>query len=135
MQNQDALCGKIARLQELTGNEKRYLEALVRSDRLVTFYCPRCGAEMQHTPIRKLDFLRDYQEAVQSVEQARAIFREWQDNIRKLGSLRTLIAREPDERERLRLCILAIAVITGDQVFRRTELERLEENQNYEETK
>lgn len=132
MQNQDALCGKINGLQELTGNEKRYLEALVRADRLVTLYCPRCGAEMQHTPIRKLEFLRDYQEAVRSVEQARAICREWQDNIRKLGSLRTLIAREPDERERLRLCIQAIAVITGDQVFRMTELERLERKDNHE---
>lgn len=126
MQNQDTLCRKITGLQELTGNEKRYLEALVRADRLVTLYCPRCGTEMQHTPIRKLEFLRDYQEAVRSVEQARAICREWQDNIRKIGSLRTLITREPDERERLRLCIQAIAVMTGDKVFQKTELQRLE---------
>lgn len=56
-----------------------------------------------------------------------AAYREQQDNIRKLGTLRTEIAREPDERERLRLCIQAIGVMTGDKVFLKTELERMED--------
>ena len=54
-------------------------------------------------------------------------FREQQDNIRRIGTLRTAIVRETDERERLRLCIQAIAAMTGDRVFEKTELRRLEE--------
>lgn len=87
---------------------------------------------MQHPPIRKLELLRDYHDAVRIVEQAKAAYREQQDNIRKIGGLRTDIAHEQDERERLRLCIRAIAVMTGDRVFLKTELERLEENRNEE---
>ena len=128
----EALCRKIITLPELIRSEKQYLEALVRADRNVFFFCPRCGIEMQHPPIRKLELLRDYHDAVRIVEQAKAAYREQQDNIRKIGGLRTDIAHEQDERERLRLCIRAIAVMTGDRVFLKTELERLEENRNEE---
>lgn len=75
---------------------------------------------------RKMRIIRRYKEFAAVYDTCCAVYREQQDNIRKLGTLRTEIAREPDERERLRLCIQAIAVMTGDTVFRKTELERLE---------
>lgn len=77
---------------------------------------------------RKMRLIRRYQEFKAAYENCCAVYREQQDNIRKIGGLRTDIAHEQDERERLRLCIRAIAVMTGDRVFLKTELERLEEN-------
>ena len=77
---------------------------------------------------RKMRIIRKYREFSAAYDAYCAFFREQQDNIRALGTLRTEIARESDERERLRLCIQAISVMTGDKVFRKTELERLEEN-------
>lgn len=79
---------------------------------------------------RKMRIIRRYKEFVAVYDTCCAVYREQQDNIRKLGTLRTEIAREPDERERLRLCIQAIAVLTGDRVFQKTELERLEEEKH-----
>lgn len=75
---------------------------------------------------RKMRIIRRYKEFAAAYDTCCAVYREQQDNIRALGTLRTEIAREPDERERLRLCIQAIAVMTGDRVFQKTELERLE---------
>lgn len=124
--NKEQLCSKIISSKELTALEKRYLEALVRADRNVFLSCPKCGMEMQHPPTRKLELLRDYQDAVHTVEQARNVCKEWQDNIRKIGTLRTEIAREPDGRKRLRLCILAIGAMTQDKVFASAELQRLD---------
>lgn len=76
---------------------------------------------------RKMRIIRRYKEFAAAYDTCCAVYREQQDNIRKLGTLRTEIAREPDERERLRLCIQAIAVMSGDKVFQKVELERLEE--------
>ena len=84
---------------------------------------------------RKMRLIRRYHEFRAAYENCCAVYREQQENIRKLGALRTEITREPDEQERLRLCIQAVAAMTGDQVFRRTELERLEEKKNHEEAK
>ena len=85
------------------------------------------GLPQQDANLKKQKLLQAYREAVRVFEQAREACREQQDNIRKIGTLRTEIAREPDERERLRLCIQAIGVMTGDKVFQKTELERMEE--------
>ena len=75
---------------------------------------------------RKMRIIRRDKEFTAAYDTYCAVYREQQDNIRALGTLRTEIARESDERERLRLCIRAIAVMTGDRVFQKTELERLE---------
>ena len=79
---------------------------------------------------RKLRIIRRYKEFTAAYDTFCAVYREQQDNIRKIGTLRTDIARETDERERLRLCIQAISVMTGDRVFQKTELERLEEEKH-----
>lgn len=81
---------------------------------------------------RKMRIIRRYKEFAAVYDTCCAVYREQQDNIRKIGGLRTDIAHEQDERERLRLCIQMIAIMTGDQVFRKTELERLEKNRNEE---
>lgn len=79
---------------------------------------------------RKMRIIRKYREFSAAYDAYCAFFREQQDNIRKIGTLRTEIAREPDERERLRLCIQAIGAMTEDKVFLKTELERLEGEDN-----
>ena len=79
---------------------------------------------------RKMRLIRRYHEFKASYENCCAVYREQQENIRKLGALRTEITREPDERERLRLCIQAIGAMTEDKVFLKTELERLEEEKH-----
>lgn len=76
---------------------------------------------------RKMRLIRRYHEFKASYENCCTVYRQQQDNIRKIGTLRTDIAREPDERERLRLCIQAIGAMTGDRVFQKTEIERLED--------
>lgn len=76
---------------------------------------------------RKMRIIRRYKEFTAAYDTCCAVYREQQDNIRRLGTLRTEITREPDERERLRLCIRAIGVMTGDRVFQKTEIERLED--------
>ena len=77
---------------------------------------------------RKMRIIRRYHEFRAAYENCCDVYREQQDNIRKLGALRTEIAREPDERQRLRLCIQAIGAMTGDEVFAKTQIERLEES-------
>ena len=62
-----------------------------------------------------------------ALSRALEAYRWQQDNIRHIGGLRTAIAREEDERERLCLAICAIGAMTGDTVFVKTELRRLEE--------
>jgi len=91
-----------------------------------TYRNGKIDKDMAHS--RKMRIIRRYKEFAAAYDTCCAVYREQQDNIRKLGALRTEITREPDERERLRLCIQAIAVMTGDRVFQKTELERLEEN-------
>ena len=66
---------------------------------------------------RKMRIIRRYKEFAAAYDTCCAAYREQQDNIRAIGTLRTEIARELDERERLRLCIRAISVMTGDRVF------------------
>lgn len=79
---------------------------------------------------RKMRLIRRYQEFKAVYENCCAVYRQQQDSIRQIGTLRTEIAREPDERERLRLCIQAIGAMTEDKVFLKTELERLEEKEH-----
>ena len=79
---------------------------------------------------RKMRIIRRYKEFTAAYDTCCAVYREQQDNIRKLGTLRTDIHREEDVTERLRLCLRAIGVMTGDKVFEKTELERLEEPHN-----
>lgn len=128
----EKIVGKVLQSKDLTALEKRYLEALVRADRDVIMMCPKCGFEMQHPPTRKMELLRDYHDAVKMRDRAAAAYKEQQDNIRRLGTLRTEITREPDLKKRLALCIQAISVMTGDNVFRRTELRRLEQKEQCE---
>ena len=82
--------------------------------------------DRQEAHSRKLLLIRRFREFCAVYDASCAAFREQQDNIRRIGTLRTAIARETDERERLRLCIRAIGSMTGDRVFEKTELERLE---------
>lgn len=74
----------------------------------------------------KMRILRQFAEFSAAYRKYCEAFREQQDNIRRIGTLRTAIARETDERERLRLCIRAIGAMTGDRVFEKTEMERVE---------
>ncbi|MBR2085889.1 MAG: hypothetical protein IJ906_01915, partial [Oscillospiraceae bacterium] len=85
----------------------------------------RVDREQAHAS--KMRILRQFAEFSAAYDKYCETFREQQDNIRRIGTLRTAIVRETDERERLRLCIQAIAAMTGDRVFEKTELRRLEE--------
>lgn len=84
------------------------------------------GLDKEQAHAEKMQIRRRYAEFKACYDHACAVYREQQENIRKLGDLRTKITREEDERERLRLCIQAIALMTGDRVFERVELRRLE---------
>ena len=86
----------------------------------------RVDREQAHAS--KMRILRQFAEFSAAYDKYCETFREQQDNIRRIGTLRTAIAREPDERERLRLCIQAIGAMTGDRVFEKTEMERLEDH-------
>lgn len=86
------------------------------------------GKEQAHA--EKMRIRRRYAEFKACYDNACAVYREQQENIRHIGDLRTRIVREPDERERLRLAIRAIGAMTGDTVFVRTELRRLESDEN-----
>jgi hypothetical protein len=79
---------------------------------------------------RKMRIIRRYKEFAAAYDTCCAVYRERQDNIRALGTLRTDIHREEDLTARLRLCIRAISAMTGDKVFEKTELDRLEEPYN-----
>lgn len=85
----------------------------------------RVDREQAHAS--KMRILRQFAEFSAAYDKYCETFQEQQDNIRRIGTLRTAIARETDERERLRLCIRAIGAMTGDRVFEKTEMERLEE--------
>lgn len=91
-----------------------------------TYRNGKIGKDDAHA--RKMRIIRRYHEFRAAYENCCDVYREQQDNIRKLGTLRTEIAGAEDERERLRLCVQAIGVMTGDKVFQKTELERMEES-------
>ena len=81
---------------------------------------------------RKMRLMRRHAEFKACYERCCAVYREQQDNIRNIGTYRTAIGRAEDVRERLRLAILAISAMTGDRVFEKYELKRLEEVQHGE---
>lgn len=87
----------------------------------------RKGLRREQAHAEKMKIRRKYAEFKACYDNACAVYREQQNNIRHIGDLRTRITREPDERERLRLAIRAIGAMTGDVVFEKTQIKRLEE--------
>jgi hypothetical protein len=87
----------------------------------------RKGLHREQAHAEKMKIRRKYAEFKACYDNACAVYREQQNNIRHIGDLRTRITREPDERERLRLAIRAIGAMTGDVVFEKTQIKRLEE--------
>lgn len=87
----------------------------------------REGLHREKAHAEKMKIRRRYVEFKACYDNACAVYREQQNNIRRIGDLRTRITREPDERERLRLAIRAIGAMTGDVVFEKTQIKRLEE--------
>lgn len=82
--------------------------------------------------LQKKRLLRQYAEFKAGYDNACAVYRKQQEQIRKIGTLRTAIARAEDLRERLRLAVMAIAVMTGDTVFEQTELAKLDDDMDRE---
>lgn len=74
---------------------------------------------------RKRWMLRQYAEYRAGYDNACAVYRKQQDHIRRSELLRAAISKEDDPQEKLRLCLQCIAVMTGDTVLERVELDKI----------
>lgn len=79
---------------------------------------------------QKKHLLRQYYEFKAAYDNMCRNYREKQDNILRSDLLRTAVTKTDSLEEKLRFSIEAIGAMTGDKVFVRTELAKLEEVQN-----
>ena len=74
----------------------------------------------------KRHIVRQYMEFKAAFENQCRVFREEQERIRKSELLRTEITKSDSIAEKLRFAVEAIGAMTGDTVFMKTELAKLE---------
>ena len=77
---------------------------------------------------QKKRLLRQYMEFRAAYESVCDGYKRQQDNIRRADTLRTSITKSDDVREKLRFAVQCIGTMTGDRVFEKTELKKLEED-------
>lgn len=91
----------------------------------------RPDAEKQKTKL-----FRQYQSEKNTYDNYFQFVKDWNSNIGKSEFLRSQIAKSSDFAEKYRLAVECIGALTGDTVFTRTELEKLENQKgmmNYDE--
>ncbi len=91
----------------------------------------RTDAEKQ-----KIKLFRQYQDEKNTYDNYFQFVKDWNSNIIKSELLRSQIAKTSDFKEKYRLAVECIGALTGDTVFTRTELEKLENQKgimNYDE--
>ena len=77
---------------------------------------------------QKKRLLRQYMEFRAAYESVCDGYKRQQDNIRRADTLRTSITKSDDVRDKLRFAVQCIGTMTGDRVFEKTELKKLEED-------
>jgi len=85
---------------------------------------------------QKSRLFRQYQDEKQDYDKYHQFVRDWNSNIIKSELLRSQISKSSDFAEKYRLAVECIGALTGDTVFTRTELEKLENQKgkmNYDE--
>ena len=75
---------------------------------------------------RKKKLYSRYENEKHKADLAKQAIREWNDCIRKSDQLRSWISKSSDIVEKYRLAVQCIGAMTGDDVFTRTEIEKLE---------
>lgn len=75
---------------------------------------------------RKKKLYSRYENEKHKADLAKQAIREWNDCIRKSDLLRSEIEKSSDPVEKYRLAVQCISAMTGDEVFTRTEIEKLE---------
>lgn len=79
-----------------------------------------------HAGAQKKLLLRQYMEFRAAYDSVCDGYRWQQDNIRRASTLRNCVMKTNDIREKLRLAVQCIGAMTGDRVFEKTELRKLE---------
>lgn len=78
----------------------------------------------------KKHLLRQYQEFKAAYDNMCRVYRQDQDNIRKSEMLRTAVTKADTITEKLQYAVQIVGAMTGDTVFVKTELEKLEKVTN-----
>lgn len=73
-----------------------------------------------------------YQNEKHKADLAKLAIREWNEAIRKSDLLRSEICKSSDPVEKYRLAVQCIGAMTGDEVFTKTELEKMESRKENE---
>jgi len=95
------------------------------------------GLSRSDAETRKKNILRQYQEEKNNYDYYFRFVRDWNSNNIKSDLIRSQISKSSDLVEKLKLAVECIGALTGDTVFTRTELEKLENQKgmmNYDET-
>ncbi len=95
------------------------------------------GLSKDDAETRKKTILHQYQDEKNTYDNYFRFVKDWNSNILKSDVLRCQISKSSDIVEKLRLAVKCIGAMTGDTVFTRTELEKLEHQKgmmNYDET-
>lgn len=85
----------------------------------------RICKEEAHAEKKRL--LRQYAEYKASYEKCCAAYKEQQERIRRIGTLRTDLHRAESTEDKLRIAFRCISLMTGENVTEKMEIERLEE--------
>lgn len=75
---------------------------------------------------RKAKIFRQYRNDKSDYDFYSQFVRDWNSNIGKSEFLRSQISKSSDFKEKYQLAVECIGALTGDTVFTRTELEKLE---------
>jgi len=85
---------------------------------------------------QKIELFRQYQSEKNTYDNYFQFVSDWNSNILKSDVLRCQISKSSDIVEKLRLAVECIGALSGDTVFTRTEIEKLNQKgkMNYDET-
>lgn len=72
--------------------------------------------------------LKEYQQAKQTASRSLEVYREYQDNIKRLDSLRIEINKADTLEGKLRAALEIVGIVTGDGDFMRRNLKGIDEN-------
>jgi len=85
----------------------------------------------------KIKLFRQYQDEKNTYDNYFQFVKDWNSNNIKSDLIRSQISKSSDFKEKYQLAVECIGALTGDTVFTRTELEKLENQKgmmNYDET-
>lgn len=87
------------------------------------------GLPQEEAAARERLLLKEYQQAKQSAARSLEVYQEYQENIKRLDSLRIEINKAQTVEGKLRAALEIVGIVTGDGDFAKRNLKGIDENE------